>query len=195
MSFQAVAILLFTIASIPISATPTATSSLPETTEHMQEIIGLDTDPIRLAETEASIARFADAGLDLPAVTIEFHQNGAPCNGHDGFIRYVEPILVINICSDRPYVLPHELAHAWVDANVSEEAKAEYSEAWGLASWNDKSDDWNDRGTEHAAFVVQQNLTASPRRLTGTWQERADAFEQLTGQPSPLRTNDTVLPS
>ncbi len=48
----------------------------------------------------------------LPPTTIEFHQTMANCRGHDGFIRYLDRVPVIDICSDRAYVLPHELAHA-----------------------------------------------------------------------------------
>ncbi len=71
-------------------------------------------------------------------------------------------------------------------ANLSNEAKADYVERWDLASWDGASDDWNDRGTEHAAFVIQQNITADSPRMTRTWQERAEAFEMLTGVESPL---------
>lgn len=149
-------------------------------------LIGLENDPALSSAVDVVIARFSEVGLVLPAVTVEFHDSTAPCNGYDGFILYAEPAPVISICSERPYVLVHELAHAWVDANLTEEAKAAYVEHWGLASWDAKQDAWNDRGTEHAAFTIQQNLMTTPNRMTSTWIERAEAFEILTGIESPL---------
>ena len=143
-------------------------------------------DEARVAAAKSVVERFAEAGLELPTVSVEFHETTEPCNGYDGFVRYEAPAPVITICSDRPYVLPHELAHAWIDENLTAEAKADYVEHWGLASWNDKSDEWNDRGTEHAAFAIQQNLTAAPPRMTRTWTERAEAYQMLTGLASPL---------
>ena len=164
---------------------PAAIATSPELAVTEIRVVGIDNDPVRSAEAQAVIDRFAEVGLELPPVTIQFHESTTACFGYDGLIRYVEPVPVIEICSDRPYVLPHELAHAWVDANLADAAKAAYVESWGLASW-DGDEDWNDRGTEHAAFVIQQNLTASPATMSRTWRERAEAFEMLTGLASPL---------
>ncbi len=165
---------------------PSATTTSPEPAWSGVSVVGLENDSALSIDVDVAVARFAEVGLELPAVTVEFHDSAAPCNGHDGLIRFSGPAPVISICSDRPYVLSHELAHAWVDANLTEEAKAAYVEHWGLASWDSKQDDWNDRGTEHAAFTIQQNLMATPHRMTSTWIERAEAFEILTGIESPL---------
>ena len=170
----------------PTATAPSTPAASPEPTWLGAQLVGLDSDPARSAEAQDVIARFADVGLELPTVTIEFHDSTTPCNGHDGFIRYVEPAPVISICSDLAYVVPHELAHAWVDANLSDAAKVDYVERWDLASWDGANDDWNDRGTEDAAFVIQQNISATSPRMTRTWQERAEAFELLTGVESPL---------
>lgn len=176
----------------PVDTAAPATMAAAEPTWTGVRVVGLENDPVRSAEAANVIERFAEVGLELPTVTVEFHESTSACNGHDGFIRYRQPAPAIAICSDRPYVLPHELAHAWVDANVSDAEKADYVERWGLASWNDAGDDWNDRGTEHAAFVIQQNLTAASPRMTTTWRERAEAFEMLTGLASPLPTNSAA---
>ncbi len=171
--------------SEPTVVEPAAIAAAPEPEVTETRVVGIDNDPARSAEAQDVIDRFAEVGLDLPPVTIQFHESTAACLGYDGIIRYVDPAPVIEICSDRPYVMPHELAHAWVDANLTDTAKAVYVEQWSLASW-DGADDWNDRGTEHAAFVIQQNLTASPATMSRTWRERAEAFEMLTGLASPL---------
>lgn len=170
-------------------ATTVAVSAVsPEPTWVGPRLVGLDNDPARSAAAQDVIARFAEAGLELPTVTIEFHDSTTACNGHDGLIRYLEPAPIIEICSDLPYVLPHELAHAWVDANLNDDTKAAYVEQWDLASWDGADDGWNDRGTEHAAFVIQQNVTVDSPRMTRTWRQRAEAFEMLTGVQSPLTT-------
>lgn len=179
-----------TLSAALSSADVTRAEASPEPTWVGPRLVGLDNDPDRRSEAQQVIDRFAEVGLELPTVTIEFHESTTPCNGYDGLIRYVEPAPVIAICSDRPYVLPHELAHAWIDANLSDGEKAGYVERWGLASWDGAEDGWNDRGTEHAAFVIQQNISAAPSRMTRTWRERAEAFETLTGVESPLTGRD-----
>lgn len=141
---------------------------------------------------QEAVATFSAIGLELPSLRFEFHESTDGCAGHDGFIRYDDTIALISICSDRPYVLLHELAHAWVDARLDASGRAAYVEAWGLESWNDRDHDWADRGTEHAAFIIQQNLTASPGRLTATWLERIAAFEMLTGVDSPLEVRAEI---
>ncbi len=150
------------------------------------QLVGLDNDPDRSATAQGVIDRFAEVGLELPMVTIEYYEATDPCNGHDGLIRFAGPTPAISICSDLAYVLPHELAHAWVYVNLSEVDKADYVKRWDLASWDGTSDDWSDRGTEHAAFVIQQNLKTTAPRMTSTWRERVEAFEMLTGVESPL---------
>ena len=67
--------------------------------------------------------------------------------------------------------------------------RARYLEARGLTNWSDRSRPWGERGTEDAAFIVQQNLRdVAPRTtVSPTWTERIAAFELLTGSVSPLR--------
>jgi len=189
MALRIVLALVLTALAAPFGSSGTESTVAvvsPAPTWSGVRVLGLENDPARSAEAQQVVTRFAEAGLELPTVTIEFHESTGACNGHDGFIRYTRPAPAISICSDRPYVLPHELAHAWVDANLTDAARADYVERWGLASWDGANEDWNDRGTEHAAFAIQQNITAASPPMTRTWRERAEAFEMLTGVESPL---------
>ena len=90
------------------------------------------------------------------------------------------------ICSDLQFVPTHELAQAWTAANLSDADRAGLFEARGLSNWNDPDAAWEDRGAEQAAFMIQQNLTATnPSLASATWIDRIEAYELVTGQRSP----------
>ena len=135
-----------------------------------------------------AVARFRSVGLRLPAVEIRFHADKAECDGHLGlFQRGFTPWRVL-VCSDLAFVLTHELAHAWEAANLDDDERERYVEARGMPTWDDHDADWNERGIEDAAFIVQQNLTAKDPNLDSpAWKERTAAYELLTGSSSPLR--------
>jgi hypothetical protein len=160
---------------------PTAVSLTPDV-----NVIGASREQ-RVAVDDA-VARFRSAGLELPDVEVRFHADEAECDGHLGlFQRGFTPWRVL-VCSDRAFVITHELAHAWEAANLDDEERARYVEARGMPTWNDHDADWNERGVEDAAFIVQQNLMASHLNPDSpAWKERAAAYELLTGWSSPLR--------
>ncbi|NNE95900.1 MAG: hypothetical protein HKN24_07720 [Acidimicrobiales bacterium] len=136
---------------------------------------------------ETALGHFANAGLALPPVDVRFYDDTEPCQGYSGlFQSQYQPVRVL-ICSDLPFVLPHELAHAWADAYLSDREKDAFVEWLGLPSWNDHADEWDQRGTEMAAFTIQQNLVPRQVPPTDTWLERITNYELLTGRPSPLR--------
>ena len=71
-----------------------------------------------------AVGRFSEAGLDLPEVTITFHDDDAPCRGNTGLYRPGPPAEVHLCISDgRPETVKklitlHELGHAWAEAHV-----------------------------------------------------------------------------
>lgn len=137
---------------------------------------------------DSSVQLFADNGLALPNLEVFFFDDRSGCGGHEGTYRPGTEPAQIRICSEKPFVLPHELAHVWEDSQVSDETRALYMIERELETWNDHGYEWNKRGVEDAAFVVQQNLTMTKVRTSSrTWQERISAYELLTGQTSPLR--------
>ena len=139
------------------------------------------------AALDDALARFREHGLDLPDLEVEFSDDTTVCNGHAG--GFLERSWRVVACSDLPFVLTHELAHAWVAANVDDVGRNRYVEARRLSTWDSHDVPWGERGIEDAAFIIQQNLMAtSPPMSSPTWADRADAYELLTRSPSPLRS-------
>jgi hypothetical protein len=131
---------------------------------------------------------FEAAGLALPTVEVAFSDDERDCDGHLGLFQPSREPWQITICTPLTFVPVHELAHAWIEANVDEETQETYVEHRHKSSWNSSRHDWGERGVEDAAFVIQQNLMAPPSSdLSDEWQRRASAFELLAGSPSPLR--------
>lgn len=136
---------------------------------------------------DVALARFRKNGLKLPDIDIVFVPDDDACNGNLGLFQALNKPWTLTVCSDFEFVVTHELAHAWVEAHLDEQAQTIYTTARGLESWNDRGSEWADKGIEDAAFIIQQNLmqTISPR-MSRTWRERMTAYELLTGQGSPL---------
>lgn len=57
----------------------------------------------------------------------------------------------------------------------------------GYEVWSDATFNWNERGTEGAAFIIQQGLSGLPLppALSDETLSRLAAFELLTGVPDP----------
>ena len=142
-------------------------------------------------EQEASIARaaqaFETAGLALPTVEVVFSNNEQDCNSHLGLFQPTRQPWRITICSELDFIPVHELAHAWIEANVDRQTRTAYVQHRHKRSWNSPQHDWNERGVEDAAFIIQQNLTSQLQGdLTDEWERRASAYELLVGTQSPL---------
>jgi hypothetical protein len=168
-------------------ASVSAPSPVSERTDPTLTVIAAD-DAERAALAEA-VDRFRSNHLDLPDLEVRFSDDPARCHGHEGWFQpNVAPARVL-VCGELEFVITHELAHAWVAANLDAADRDHYMAARQLTSWNDHTAPWTERGTEDAAFMIQQNLMmGSPRRWSATWLERADAYELLTGRRSPLRS-------
>lgn len=118
---------------------------------------------------------------------IEFRDDPADCNGHDGLFQSRYTPWRVTVCRELPYVLTHELAHAWEAANLDDADRNRYLELRGLTTWRDHDVSRGDRGIEDAAFMLQQNLMAGRVDVeSDRWIERARAFEALTGRTSPV---------
>jgi hypothetical protein len=148
-----------------------------------------DPSSAQRARLDDAMARFKSAGLSLPDVEIVFTADASACAGHLGAFRSVEHTPHITVCSDLEFVLLHELAHVWIDANADDATRHRYLQVRGLDTWSDRTVPWRERGVEDAAFVIQQNLRdVAPSVLaSATWMGRIQAFELLTDRRSPLR--------
>ncbi len=138
------------------------------------------------ARVDEAVDRFVGRGLALPDLDIAFFDDPASCDGALGRFQPLHTPWRIRVCSDLDFVVTHELAHAWEKANLSDEQRTAHLEYRGLEAWNDPDVDWNQRGAEDAAFVIQQMLMVENPPETTTWRDRSEAFERLTGrQPEP----------
>lgn len=139
-----------------------------------------------------AVTRFAAADLDLPPLQIQFHTDSSRCEGRLGYYRHQ----VASVCATHTdhmarRLLLHEMAHGWVEANLSGEERARFLELRRLRSWNDDSVEWSERGTEHAAEIMSWALhdqatgTRMPSIPDRSPDQLADAYEFLTGSPLP----------
>jgi hypothetical protein len=135
-----------------------------------------------------AVDRFTAAGLDLPSLQIVFSDDERACNGHLGLFESSQQPWRVTICSDLAFVPFHELAHAWIRSNIDQPTRERYLQIRNKPGWNSPDLDWNERGVEDAAFVIQQNLTTNRTgELDDEWKSRATAYEFLTRTVSPLR--------
>lgn len=90
------------------------------------------------------------------------------------------------------YVVLHELAHVWTDQNLDDARRNRLLEWLDVPTWNDRSDDWDRRGTEWAASFIAWGLMDVPMPLyelgDPPLEERLDGFQLLTGR-RPLQTD------
>jgi hypothetical protein len=169
-----------------------ATAARPSVGLH-PEIRIVGASAAEAAAVDEALGRFRDAGLLLPDASIVFHDDQEACGGHDGLFQARYTPWRVLVCSDLGYVVTHELAHAWEAANLDDADRDRYVEHRGLATWDSGDAGWGARGVEDAAFIVQQNLTARGARVdSAAWRERIEAFELLTGLPSPLSPNQEL---
>jgi hypothetical protein len=134
-----------------------------------------------------AIDRFRTAGLALPDLEVVFHDESAPCKGHEGLFQAHQTPWRVQICSELAFVVTHELAHAWERANLTDDDRQRFLDHEGLTTWSSTEADRSDRGIEEAAFVIQQNLMAQHADAeSARWVELTSAYDALVGQPSPV---------
>ncbi|MGH8870474.1 MAG: hypothetical protein ACRDWS_00640 [Acidimicrobiia bacterium] len=119
--------------------------------------------PAQQALVDFGLGRFADQGLDLPAIHIEFSPTVADCRGHEG--QYANQSRTLRMCSLDKTTMLHELAHAWANHNLSTAEREAFAAFRGLAAWNDQLDEWKERGTEQAAEIIAWALLDEPNTV------------------------------
>jgi hypothetical protein len=139
-----------------------------------------------------AVGRFTESGMNLPSLEVRFHRASTSCGGRMGSYRDGEADICgthVNSMSRR--TLLHEMAHAWVDANVSADLEARFLRLRQLETWNDHAVDWEERGTEHAAEIISWALngqgtgTERPSIPRNDPEQLATAYALLTGHPLP----------
>lgn len=114
-----------------------------------------------------AVSRFRAADLVLPTVELRFHTDPSACGDHFGFYRAG----IVNMCGINVNLMArrnllHEISHAWVEANLTEEQRERFLRFCGITSWNSPSVDWRERGSEQAAEILAWYL--GERILTPT---------------------------
>ena len=137
--------------------------------------------------------RFDQAGLELPPLSLSFHDDRSECEGHVGYFYPGTPAS-IDICGfnwDRFLITPkktilHELAHAWGHQTLDDETRNRFLDIRGLDTWQGNSVAWEEQGIEHAAEVIAWGLIDEDLLLTSIGEadsvQLAEAFELLTGR-------------
>jgi hypothetical protein len=146
------------------------------------------------AESDAAyrtVALFAEAGLELPPVTIRRHQDAAACNAHDGLHHTDGDRSVIDICTvetddAETRVILHELTHAWGFHYLTPEHKAAFKRLRGWEYWLDYNHaEWKDNGAEQAAEIMVWALSDEPIQVNRIDQNSCaqlhDGYVALTG--------------
>ena len=148
--------------------------------------------PAQRAMTLEAANRFREAGLREPTVRIRFHDDREACDGRTG--RSWNG--TVDLCGihtnelSRRTVL-HEMAHAWMDAHVTAGLEERFLRLRQLERWNDHDDEWEQRGSEHAAEIVEWALagqgtgTELPSIPDNDPPQLAEGYELFTGRPLP----------
>lgn len=123
-----------------------------------------DNEAPRTVEQQQLVAfayqRYADHGLALPEVNIEFHPGEVFCGGKFGI--YFHSSRSIHMCTLNKRTMLHELAHAWAEENLDEATRTEFMAFRGLDNWRDHDAEWEERATEHAAEFIAWGLIDDP---------------------------------
>jgi hypothetical protein len=139
-----------------------------------------------------AVGRFEGEQLVLPSLEIRFHATRDGCGGRLGFYRDgTADLCGVHVNSMSRRTLLHEMAHGWVDANVSGDLEARFLRLRQLETWNDHAEGWEERGTEHAAEIIawaldgQGSGTDRPSIPRNEPIQLAKAYGLLTGNPLP----------
>jgi len=134
-----------------------------------------------------ALGRFEDVGIPLPTLQITVYGSRAGCGNHDGLFTPSDGVDRIDLCSDAPLILLHELAHAW-DINFgTDDTRQVMLDAWGSDRWSGGDVGYRQRGEEKAASLIALGLIDSTLTESEAVTSRAmlERFEMLTGVPSP----------
>ena len=182
-----------------IAAMPVKAVSSPAVIEIHNE------DPAQLEMARWALGRFEKAGLGLPDLRIVFPGRDLDlCNGAPATALTRQQPIEIRMCWNDPFILLHELAHAWdvhkLPADRREPFMALRAE---VDSWTGADVPWDRRGIEHAANVIAWGLLEDPYPISRTYpndpENLIEAFRVLTGVAplhdggSPIQVPDRSL--
>ena len=149
---------------------------------------------------EWAVGRFAEAGLRLPAIEINFPgRDQSGCGGAPARAYLDREPVEIRVCWNSELILLHELAHVWEAQAVSATRHEPFMAMRdGVKSWAGIDDAWEARGREHAANVIAWGLLEDPYPVSRTYPNDPDsltaAFRYLTNT-EPLHDGGPGIPA
>jgi hypothetical protein len=189
------------IPSVPVSIEAAHQTQATPTESDGSVPVGIHTvhgaDRETMDRIETALAAFADAGLNLPQLSITVYTDLDGCDGFAGFYRRNAAGDQINLCPrlhpDRTIL--HELAHAWEAHVINDTTRNTFLELHALDTWWGPEILWKERGGEQAAETIAKGLRDRP--YPAIHLDAIDLLETgyqlLTGRHSP-RYNNTPNP-
>jgi hypothetical protein len=118
-------------------------------------------DAVEERTVDWAMRRFRVGGLEgLPPLEVVLHGSRTACDGYLGLFLAGR----IDLCIEgllEPYARKfalHEMAHAWIEANLPDEQLVRFLRIRGIATWNDQRLPWKERGAEQAAEIITWGL-------------------------------------
>jgi hypothetical protein len=147
---------------------------------------------------EWSLGRFRAAGLAPPHVDAVYLETERTCLQESAWTHLDSDSAIIRFCLDADdlgdgdsvslaaeFTMLHELAHVWTAEYLSDEEMEAFTSERGLATWNDTSAGWSDRGNEHASEIMAWGLARDAIDLVRLGSpdcvELTESFRSLTG--------------
>jgi hypothetical protein len=134
-----------------------------------------------------ALRRLNRVGIELPTMTIVFHDNYEACGMRQGVLHIVGDEITLHECERLPHdirrSLLHELVHAWDYGtdSLTPDAREDFLRLRDLEAWEGTHLDWNARGAEHAAEIVAWGLMEARIRIpSSVWHVGSNDTDTLS---------------
>jgi hypothetical protein len=139
-----------------------------------------------------AVGRFEAAGMELPALRVVYHGDDAdPCAGYLGVHRQVDDVHRIELCTSlrgrvMEVLVLHEMAHAWIEREVGDDAREQFRQLRGWTHWRDHAAvAWHENGSEQAAEILAWGLLDRPMQVVriheASCEDLVVGYRTLTG--------------
>ncbi|MDJ0954401.1 MAG: hypothetical protein QNJ81_12050 [Acidimicrobiia bacterium] len=168
-----------------VEAAPAAVTKIHAETDEQRQ-----TAEWALREMEA-------AGLELPPVTIHMHSDRSDCGTQpgeesNGYYTHTATEHIIHSCGS-PWILVHELAHLWDNANLDNATRQRILDYQGLESWS--HDEWDQAGGEHLASIIAWAIEGTHPRRIGYYDRNhiSEVYLMATGRVAPVLADSSPV--